>query len=76
MTKDVPRITRWWWLRHAPVPERRGRVFGQMDVDADISDVAILNSLGLMSAPGRPVGHQPAETCQSDSGGIGEGGGP
>ena len=45
MTKDVPRITRWWWLRHAPVPERRGRVFGQMDVDADISDVAILNSL-------------------------------
>ena len=45
MTKDVTRITRWWWLRHAPVPERRGRVFGQMDVDADISDVAILNSL-------------------------------
>ncbi len=45
MTKDMPRTTRWWWLRHAPIPERRGRVFGQMDVDADVSNVSTLNGL-------------------------------
>jgi alpha-ribazole phosphatase len=47
MTEDAPRITRWWWVRHAPIPERRGRIFGQMDADADVSDTSTMNSLTL-----------------------------
>ncbi|MBI1209142.1 MAG: histidine phosphatase family protein [Azospirillum sp.] len=32
--------TRWWWLRHAPVTNHGGRVYGQNDVDADCSAAA------------------------------------
>jgi alpha-ribazole phosphatase len=31
-------VTRWWWVRHAPVKEAGGRVTGQLDLDADITD--------------------------------------
>ncbi|MBL4693194.1 MAG: histidine phosphatase family protein, partial [Magnetovibrio sp.] len=32
-------VTRWWWIRHAPVVEAHlGRLSGQANVDADISD--------------------------------------
>jgi broad specificity phosphatase PhoE len=29
--------TRWWWIRHAPVPDG-GRIYGQSDLDCDCSD--------------------------------------
>lgn len=29
--------TRWWWVRHAPVPDG-GRIYGQSDLDCDCSD--------------------------------------
>jgi len=45
MTGEIPGVTRWWWLRHAPIPERRGRIFGQMDVDSDVSDTRTLGAL-------------------------------
>jgi alpha-ribazole phosphatase len=31
-------VTRWWWVRHAPVKEAAGRVTGQLDLEADCSD--------------------------------------
>lgn len=31
--------TRWWWIRHAPVPGAPGRIHGQADVDCDTSDI-------------------------------------
>jgi alpha-ribazole phosphatase len=31
-------VTRWWWIRHAPVPDGKNIVYGQMDLDADCSD--------------------------------------
>jgi alpha-ribazole phosphatase len=31
-------VTRWWWLRHAPVPCPQGRIHGQLDVACDLSD--------------------------------------
>ncbi|PCI36652.1 MAG: hypothetical protein COB46_14530 [Rhodospirillaceae bacterium] len=32
-------VTRWWWIRHAPVKDAHfGRLSGQADVDADLSD--------------------------------------
>ena len=26
--------TRWWWIRHAPVSENAGKIYGQSDVPA------------------------------------------
>lgn len=31
-------MTRWWWLRHAPVPDPEGRISGQLDLPCDTSD--------------------------------------
>ena len=31
-------ITRWWWVRHAPVVGHEGRIYGASDVPADVSD--------------------------------------
>jgi alpha-ribazole phosphatase len=32
-------VTRWWWIRHAPIKGAAGRVTGQLDLDADCSDL-------------------------------------
>ncbi|MGQ0662487.1 MAG: histidine phosphatase family protein [Pseudomonadota bacterium] len=37
--------TRWWWIRHAPVLDPGGRVYGQRDVPADTSDAAAIAAL-------------------------------
>jgi broad specificity phosphatase PhoE len=31
-------VTRWWWIRHAPVTSNDGRIYGQKDLLADCSD--------------------------------------
>lgn len=31
-------VTRWWWIRHAPVPNPEGRCYGQHDRECDTSD--------------------------------------
>ncbi|HYC66335.1 MAG TPA: histidine phosphatase family protein [Reyranellaceae bacterium] len=31
-------ITRWWWVRHAPVPNPERRCYGQSDKDCDVSN--------------------------------------
>ena len=38
-------VTRWWWIRHAPVTTYGGRVYGQTDVPADIDDSPIYGAL-------------------------------
>ncbi len=30
--------SRWWWLRHAPVPDPEGRISGRLDLPCDTSD--------------------------------------
>jgi alpha-ribazole phosphatase len=37
-------VTRWWWIRHAPVPDG-GRIYGQSDLDCDCNDVEIFRIL-------------------------------
>lgn len=37
--------TRWWWVRHAPVRDHGGRLYGRRDVAADLSDTAALEAL-------------------------------
>lgn len=39
-----PGATRWWWIRHAPVPDG-GRIYGQKDLDCDCSDAEIFRIL-------------------------------
>ena len=34
-------ITRWWWVRHAPVPNPEARCYGQSDKDCDVSNEAL-----------------------------------
>ena len=34
-------ITRWWWVRHAPVPNPESRCYGQSDKDCDVSNDAL-----------------------------------
>jgi alpha-ribazole phosphatase len=38
--KDTPKavITRWWWVRHAPVRNDGGNIYGQTDIACDTSD--------------------------------------
>ena len=31
-------VTRWWWVRHAPVPNPEARCYGQSDKDCDVSN--------------------------------------
>lgn len=37
--------TRFWWIRHAPVPEVRDVMYGSLDVDCDCSDEAVFNGV-------------------------------
>lgn len=40
------RVTRWWWIRHAPVAGHDGRtIYGQDDLPADCSDLACFRAL-------------------------------
>jgi alpha-ribazole phosphatase len=38
-------VTRWWFIRHAPVVGTTGRVYGRMDVACDVSDAASFKAL-------------------------------
>ena len=39
--KNTGAVTRWWWVRHAPVPNPEGRCYGQFDKDCDVSNEEI-----------------------------------
>jgi broad specificity phosphatase PhoE len=36
--------TRWWWVRHAPVPDG-GRIYGQRDLDCDCSNTKVFRAV-------------------------------
>lgn len=48
------RVTRWWWLRHAPVPDPEGRIIGRLDLPCDISDTSSFTALARL-LPRQPV---------------------
>lgn len=37
--------THWWWVRHAPVPGAPARLFGQLDVSCDTTDLDAFRAL-------------------------------
>src|SRR5438477_2704 len=45
---DKPRLvtTRWWWVRHAPVREDGGCIYGQKDLGCDTSDRVVFDAVG------------------------------
>jgi len=44
-TKPMNDVTRWWWVRHAPVPSVVGTIYGGNDVPCDVSDRASFRAL-------------------------------
>ena len=46
--------TRWWLLRHAPVPCPHGRIYGRLDVACDTSEDEVFQSLAR-ALPVNPV---------------------
>jgi broad specificity phosphatase PhoE len=51
MPTVMPTVTRWWWIRHAPVTDDGGRVYGQRDVACDCSDRPAFERLARMLPP-------------------------
>ena len=45
---SVRRMTRWWWIRHAPVVGFAGRIYGRTDVACDTGDRAAMSGLAAM----------------------------
>ena len=37
--------TRWWWIRHAPVIDSGGRIYGQQDLDCDTGHAPVFEGL-------------------------------
>ena len=46
----MSQVTRWWWIRHAPVPDG-GRIYGQSDLDCDCGDTEIFRILARELPP-------------------------
>jgi alpha-ribazole phosphatase len=40
--------TRWWWIRHAPVLNQEGRIYGRRDVACDLSDTDAIAALAAV----------------------------
>jgi alpha-ribazole phosphatase len=38
-------VTRWWWVRHAPVREDNGCIYGQKDLGCDTSDRVVFEAV-------------------------------
>ena len=55
----MSKVTRWWWIRHAPVPDG-GCIYGQRDLSADCTDSAAF----ACRAASLPAGAQPSEQEQ------------
>src|SRR5580698_8075974 len=46
VTKPGTVATRWWWVRHAPVREDNGCIYGQKDLGCDTSDREVFEAVG------------------------------
>ena len=41
-------VTRWWWIRHAPVTQDGGCIYGHIDLPCDVSDTACFAALARL----------------------------
>jgi len=45
-------VTRWWWVRHAPVTVNQGRIYGAQDLDCETDDRASFAGLAALLPEG------------------------
>ena len=45
-------ITRWWWVRHAPVTQNQERLYGSSDIPAEINAPSTFKALALLLPTG------------------------
>lgn len=69
---STPIVTRWWWIRHAPVVGTHGKVYGQMDVECDVSDIASFKALAHRVPDGALWLATPLSRTQRTARAIGE----
>jgi broad specificity phosphatase PhoE len=43
--KSKVTVTRWWWVRHAPVRNDGGNIYGQSDIACDTSDIEVFEAV-------------------------------
>ena len=60
--------TRWWWVRHAPVREDGGCIYGQKDLGCDTSDRVVFEAVGKDPAAQRGLVCKQSEAHASDRG--------
>jgi alpha-ribazole phosphatase len=41
-------VTRWWWVRHAPVRSDGGNIYGQTDIECDTSDTEVFEAVAAI----------------------------
>ncbi len=46
--REAMAVSTWWWVRHAPVRENNGRIYGNSDPNCDTSDAASFGGLAKM----------------------------
>ena len=63
-------ITRWWWLRHAPVPDPENRICGRLDPPCDLSDEDRLAALARRLPPQAVVVESGLLRCHQTLGAI------
>lgn len=44
----MPTPTRWWLVRHAPVINPSGAIYGQGDIDCDVSDAKVFSAVARL----------------------------
>ena len=68
---DRPKVvtTRWWWVRHAPVRDDGGNIYGQKDLGCDTSDRVVFEAVAKGPAAQRGLVRKHSEAHASDRGG-------
>ena len=61
--------TRWWWVRHAPVREDNGCIYGQKDIGCDYQRRVVFDAVGKILPRKAVVVCEQAEAHASDRGG-------
>ncbi len=71
---DFGVTTRWWWVRHAPVTENKGRVYGQTDFSCDVSTSEHFEALSKVLPKNAVWVHSPLKRTRETAQAICNGG--
>lgn len=64
-------VTRWWWLRHAPVAGMTGEIVGQADPNADCGDMGRLRQLAARLPADAVIVASPLRRSRQTAGALG-----